>query len=359
MRSSMPPCPGSSTPAVLEARRTLEHALGQVADHREDADRAAQKATHGSAGKPKYARPAQATSATVSEAAERRPPRSCRDSPAARACARPKLRPTKNAPMSAADDQQHEPQHDHRAAHRPAARRRRRAERQRTPAPAPARRRGARAAADAARARAPARAKATQPPDAAPAPAARADAPGSRVQRQLSAEQHRDQRRVGSRARRAVAGRRNAAHSQAPTVSTAPKPSTVQPGSSSEQAHEQQQPQRSHGREDAQLKHRLFTRRPARRSCRSAARAARRTRAPRRNPQRWKSGHRHVGEVQLGVGEIPQQEIADALLPAGADQQVRVRQAGEREPRGDVRLVDLLGAQRARGAPRARAQRQA
>src|SRR5215213_7675784 len=31
-------------------------------------------------------------------------------------------------------------------------------------------------------------------------------------------------------------------------------------------------------------------------------------------------GHEH----ELGVGELPQQEIADALLSAGADQEVRV-----------------------------------
>ena len=33
-------------------------------------------------------------------------------------------------------------------------------------------------------------------------------------------------------------------------------------------------------------------------------------------------GPEDVGEVQLRVGELPQQEIADALLAAGADQQV-------------------------------------
>ena len=32
----------------------------------------------------------------------------------------------------------------------------------------------------------------------------------------------------------------------------------------------------------------------------------------------------HVGEIELRVGELPQQEIADALLAAGADEQIRL-----------------------------------
>src|SRR5262249_18390020 len=33
-------------------------------------------------------------------------------------------------------------------------------------------------------------------------------------------------------------------------------------------------------------------------------------------------GPQHVGEVQLGVGELPQQEVRDPLLPTGTDEQV-------------------------------------
>ena len=42
MRSSTPPWPGTAA-AVLEARVALEHALGQVADHREGRRRQAQR----------------------------------------------------------------------------------------------------------------------------------------------------------------------------------------------------------------------------------------------------------------------------------------------------------------------------
>ncbi len=52
-----------------------------------------------------------------------------------------------------------------------------------------------------------------------------------------------------------------------------------------------------------------------------------------------------VAEVQLGVGEIPQQEIADALLAAGADQQVGIRQTGQRQLLAELRLVDVVRAQ--------------
>src|SRR5687767_7899215 len=38
-----------------------------------------------------------------------------------------------------------------------------------------------------------------------------------------------------------------------------------------------------------------------------------------------------LGHVQLGVGEIPKQEIADAMIAAGADEQVGIAHVGERE----------------------------
>jgi hypothetical protein len=38
-----------------------------------------------------------------------------------------------------------------------------------------------------------------------------------------------------------------------------------------------------------------------------------------------------VGEVELGVRELPQQEIADALLAAGADEEIGLRRIGHRQ----------------------------
>src|SRR5262245_47010167 len=35
-----------------------------------------------------------------------------------------------------------------------------------------------------------------------------------------------------------------------------------------------------------------------------------------------------VAEVQLGISQLPQQEVADAALATGADQQIRVRKPG-------------------------------
>ena len=66
-------------------------------------------------------------------------------------------------------------------------------------------------------------------------------------------------------------------------------------------------------------------RRAAARWCgRSGARAADRRRSP---VERGgiEIGPQRVGEIELGVGELPQQEIADALLAAGADEEVRLR----------------------------------
>jgi hypothetical protein len=39
-------------------------------------------------------------------------------------------------------------------------------------------------------------------------------------------------------------------------------------------------------------------------------------------------GPEHIGDVQLGVGQLPEQEVADPLLTAGADQQVGIGLAG-------------------------------
>ena len=53
-----------------------------------------------------------------------------------------------------------------------------------------------------------------------------------------------------------------------------------------------------------------------------------------------------VGEVQLGIGQLPQQKIADAMLATGADTQIRQRQitryqAGLQQGRGDLFWLQL------------------
>src|SRR5438874_1118848 len=47
-----------------------------------------------------------------------------------------------------------------------------------------------------------------------------------------------------------------------------------------------------------------------------------------------------LGEHQLGIGALPEQEIADALLAAGADQQIGIGQLGGEQMLGDQLLVD-------------------
>ncbi len=39
-------------------------------------------------------------------------------------------------------------------------------------------------------------------------------------------------------------------------------------------------------------------------------------------------GPQTSGEVELGVGQLPEQEVADALLAAGADEQIRLGRVG-------------------------------
>src|SRR5712692_7481627 len=48
-------------------------------------------------------------------------------------------------------------------------------------------------------------------------------------------------------------------------------------------------------------------------------------------------------DPDLGVRDLPQQEVGDAHLPARADEQIRIRQAGRSQPRPERLLVDLLG----------------
>src|ERR1700730_15503784 len=52
-----------------------------------------------------------------------------------------------------------------------------------------------------------------------------------------------------------------------------------------------------------------------------------------------------VDEHQLGVGTLPQHEIADALLAAGADQQVGVGYARRQQLALEAVLVDAIGRQ--------------
>src|SRR3954469_11418373 len=55
-----------------------------------------------------------------------------------------------------------------------------------------------------------------------------------------------------------------------------------------------------------------------------------------------------IDEHQLGVGALPQQEIADALLTAGADQKVRIGHAGGQQLALEQVFVDTLRRQLAR-----------
>ena len=58
-------------------------------------------------------------------------------------------------------------------------------------------------------------------------------------------------------------------------------------------------------------------------------------------------GPEDVGNVQLGVGDLPQQKIADAQFPAGADQKIGIGQPGGVEMVRDHLLADAKSGQRA------------
>ena len=62
-------------------------------------------------------------------------------------------------------------------------------------------------------------------------------------------------------------------------------------------------------------------------------------------------GPERLGEVELGVGRLPDEEVRQALLAAGPDDEVRVRQADRVQRRADGGLVDVLGRDAARGEP--------
>src|SRR5207237_8766371 len=58
-------------------------------------------------------------------------------------------------------------------------------------------------------------------------------------------------------------------------------------------------------------------------------------------------------EIQLRVRELPEQEVADAVLASGSDQQLRLRHSPESETRAEDCLADLLRSQSpARAFPR-------
>src|SRR5712672_3441585 len=62
--------------------------------------------------------------------------------------------------------------------------------------------------------------------------------------------------------------------------------------------------------------------------------------APETRPQR-------LSEDEFGISALPQQEIADALLAAGADQEVGIGQIGGEQMRRDLLLVDCIERQSA------------
>jgi hypothetical protein len=65
-------------------------------------------------------------------------------------------------------------------------------------------------------------------------------------------------------------------------------------------------------------------------------------------------GPERVAEIELGVGQVPEQEIADALLAARADEEIGFRRAGQLQfAANEGRLVDRNRLER-RPAARAR-----
>src|SRR5689334_24756723 len=51
-----------------------------------------------------------------------------------------------------------------------------------------------------------------------------------------------------------------------------------------------------------------------------------------------------VAEEDLGVGEVPQQEVADPMVAAGADEEVGIGHVAQRQRLREARLVDGLDA---------------
>src|SRR5690606_32418022 len=62
-------------------------------------------------------------------------------------------------------------------------------------------------------------------------------------------------------------------------------------------------------------------------------------------------GPQRVGEIQLRIGKLPEQEIADALLAAGADEQIGLRRVVHRQLRRDLLLAEIAAAGVTAGQP--------
>src|SRR5438132_1223358 len=58
--------------------------------------------------------------------------------------------------------------------------------------------------------------------------------------------------------------------------------------------------------------------------------------------QLLKVGPVDVHEVELCVGGLPQQEVAEPVFPSGADQQIRVGEVGSKQTALDLVFVDVL-----------------
>src|SRR2546422_1538537 len=54
-------------------------------------------------------------------------------------------------------------------------------------------------------------------------------------------------------------------------------------------------------------------------------------------------GPEHVRDPELGIGELPEEEVRDAELPARPDQEIRIRQPVRIEHAREELLVDPLG----------------
>src|SRR4051794_30965827 len=58
--------------------------------------------------------------------------------------------------------------------------------------------------------------------------------------------------------------------------------------------------------------------------------------------RRVEIGPQRVGEVELAVGELPEQEVADPLLAAGADEQIGLGRVAHGEVGGEIVLADFV-----------------
>src|SRR5208283_4895733 len=345
MRSSTPPCPGSSAPLSLSPAERL-NMLSVRSPTTEKMPTTQPKATHGRTASRKCAAPPQATRATASS-----PPAAPSHvlpglTRGASLC-RPKLRPAKYAPMSAAitTSSSHStscgpvtrpwPEICSRASETNAG----------TSTGTPHSRvscAGCRCGARASQNRA--MAHQTQAMIRRISRCA-----GSLVHCQLntnsSAIPQAYARRAGARAR---APKR--AHSQAPMVPITPNASTVPRGGS------KNRPAASRQLITIPVAMRSLSIGFGRELCGGLAEAPftlGEELERRIEMHRCEFGPQHLGEVHFGVREIPQQEVADALFTAGADQKVRIGNVGEREPRADLRLIDI-GCQQLAGGHLAR-----